>query len=200
MVDFKAPYYGRRRLRDEAEAFLAERHPSRSIPVPIEMMVEAMGIDIVPVPLQAAYDVDAYTTGDLQEIHVDQYVYEHRPNRYRFSLAHEVGHIRLHGELFRSMDFKSGQEWKAFIESIPDKDYGYLEYHANEFAGQVLMPTPELLREVETCKGTILKHIPEAPHDPDAYRAFIAECLAHRFEVSPETARIRMDNEKISVP
>lgn len=56
-----------------------------------------------------------------------------------------------------------------------------------------------MLREIETCKGTILKHIPEAPQDPDAYRAFIAECLAHRFEVSPETARIRMDNEKISV-
>lgn len=201
MPDFRAPFYSREDLRDEAESFLAETHPSRSIPVPIELMVEGLGIDIVPVPdLQASYDVVAYTTSDLKEIHVDQYVYQHRPGRYRFSLAHEVGHIRLHGDLFQSVKFSSGEAWKAFIGSISDKDFGYLEYQANEFAGQVLMPTQEMLRDVEFCKETILEHMPDAREDRDAFRDFIGACLAKRFEVSHQTATIRMDRENVPIP
>lgn len=200
MVDFKVPYYSRAQIRERAEAFLHEHHPSRSVPIHIELIVERMGIDIVPVPnLQAVYDVDAYTTSDLREIHVDEGVYLTRIARYRFSLAHEVGHIRLHGDLFRGRAFKSGEEWKFFISSISDEQYGYLEFQANEFAGQVLLPLKEMLQDVERCKATILQNAPEVAQDPDAYREFVAACLAQRYEVSPQTARIRMDNEQIVI-
>ena len=198
MAEFKAPYFHKEDLQARAEAFLMKNHPSRSIPVPVEHIIERMGVNIVPIPdLQLSCDVDAYTTGDLSTIYVEEFVYLHRPGRYRFTLAHEAGHIVLHADLFRSMKFKSFRDWKAFVRSIPDRDYGYLEYHANEFAGHLLMPRRELLQEVEVCKGTVLEVIPEAPKDPDAFRDFVAACIAHRFDVSSPAATIRLNNEKV---
>jgi hypothetical protein len=167
MAEFKAPYFSKDDLRRQAEAFLGKYHPGRMIPVPIESILERMGIDIVPVPnLQLSCEVDAYTTSDLKEIIVEEFVYLHRPARYRFSLAHEAGHIWLHGDLFRSMKFNTAHEWKDFVSSIPERDYGFLEYHANEFAGQVLVPSNEMNEEVVVCKKTVLDTIPDAFRDP----------------------------------
>jgi hypothetical protein len=162
--EFKAPFFHKEELQARAEAFLMKHHASRSIPIPFEHMIERMGVDIVPIPgLHLSCEVDAYTTGDLGTIYVEEFVYLHRPGRYRFTLAHEAGHIALHAELFKSMKFKSFRDWKAFVSSIPDRDYRYLEYHANEFAGHLLMPRQELLREVEICKRTVLETIPKRP-------------------------------------
>ena len=93
-MGFKAPFIPKDELVRQAEAFLAGYHASRKLPVPIEEIVEfGLGLDIVPVPgLQSSFDVVAYITRDCKEIRVDQYVLESRENRYRFSLAHEVGH------------------------------------------------------------------------------------------------------------
>lgn len=201
VTDFKAPYFSKNTLRDLAEGFLRQHHASRSIPVPIELIVERMGIDIVPVPsLQLSCEVDAYTTSNLKEIVVEEFVYLHRPGRYRFSLAHEVGHICLHGDLFRSLTFRSAHEWKAFVNSIPEREYGFLEFHANEFAGHALVPRVELLEEVKRCKETVLKMIPDAAKDPDSYREFVAECIASRFEASPAVALKRLDREDVVIP
>lgn len=200
MAEFKAPYFSKDDLRRKAEAFLGKHNPGRTIPVPIELMVERMGIDIVPVPnLQLSCDVDAYTTSDLKEIVVEEFVYLHRPARYRFSLAHEAGHIWLHGDLFRSLSFKTAHEWKAFVSSIPERDYGFLEYHANEFAGQVLVPHKELKEEVVVCKKIVVESIPDAPRDPEAYRDFIGACIAKKFEVSHAVAMRRLEREGISL-
>ena len=170
------------------------------MPVPIENIVEHMGVDIVPVPnLQLSCEVDAYTTSDLNEIIVEEFVYLKRPGRYRFSLAHEAGHIWLHGDLFRSLSFNTAHEWKAFVTSIPERDYGYLEFHANEFAGHVLVPRAELIKEVAVCKEVVLKAVPDAAKDPDAHREFIAACIANRFEVSPAVALKRLDREGIQL-
>lgn len=201
MTEFKAPYLTKSAIRDQAESFLRQHHASRTIPVPIELIIEKMGIDIVPVPsLQLSCEVDAYTTSNLKEIVVEEFVYLHRPGRYRFSLAHEVGHIWLHGDLFRSLSFRSAHEWKTFVNSIPERDYGFLEFHANEFAGHALVPRAELLEEVKRCKETVLKMIPDAAEDRDSYRDFVAECIASRFEVSPAVALKRLDREDVAIP
>lgn len=198
MTEFKAPYYSKDDLHRRAEDFLKTHNPDRTIPVPIERMVEAMGIDIVPVPnLQLSCEVDAYTTSDLKEIIVEEFVYLQRPGRYRFSLAHEAGHIWLHGDLFRSLTFNTAHEWKKFVSSIPEKDYGYLEYHANEFAGQVLVPRQEFAKEVENCRKIVLQAIPDAPRDPEAYRDFIGACISKQFDVSHAVAMRRLEREAV---
>lgn len=128
MAGFEAPFLPRETLEARAEGFLASAGALDGLPIPIEMILERSGVDIVPVPgLQSGYDIDGYLSADLSTISVDEYVYLHRPTRYRFTLAHEAGHRVLHGDLYRSFRFRSLHEWKDFVASITDREWGLLE-------------------------------------------------------------------------
>ena len=130
--EIKAPFFSYEDLRRKADEFLAQHHPDGTIPVPIEEIVEfELNMDIVPTPgLHQLLEVDGFITSDLREIWVDQFVYDSRPGRYRFTLAHEVGHSILHADIFQGSSFHSVTEWKAFVNSIPDKEHSWLEYQA----------------------------------------------------------------------
>jgi len=116
MPDIAAPRLSYEEVRSGAEAFLRQYHPDRTLPVPIEEIVESqLKLDIVPAPnLHQLLEIDGFLTGNLKEIWVDDSVYRSRPGRYRFTLAHEVGHLILHGDVYRTRPFKSIEGWKAF--------------------------------------------------------------------------------------
>jgi len=146
-VSFRAPFFRYDDLRQRAEAFLARYHFERTIPVPIEQIVDVqLQMDIVPVPgLQNAYNTVAFISRDLQTICVDDFVYRARPNRYRFSLAHELGHRILHAKVFQDLAFDDIASWKEVVsDAIPEDQYRYLEFHAYAFAGLILVPPVEL--------------------------------------------------------
>lgn len=90
-----------------AENFLKTYHPANTIPIPIEEIIEfKLGIDIIPLHgLHQAFDTDGFISSDLKSISVDLFVYESRPGRYRFTLAHEIGHLVLHSELYKEIRF-----------------------------------------------------------------------------------------------
>ncbi len=51
MTEFKAPYIPYEEIVKKASQFLDDYHPSREIPIPIELIVEdKLGLDIVPLP------------------------------------------------------------------------------------------------------------------------------------------------------
>ena len=147
---FQAPHRSYEDIRRYAEAFLDRHHPDRSLPIPIERVIEfQLGVDIVPLPgIEDAYDIVGFTSSDLREISVDDYVYTHQEGRYRFTLAHEVGHAVLHAELFTAHRFRSTAEWKQFIQSVPKLEYDWLEWQANSFSGLVLAPKSALEDEL----------------------------------------------------
>lgn len=196
----KAPYLPYDRLRDEAEAFLAKHHPDRTIPVPIDTIVERdFGMDIVPVPgLQDHFDTVAFLTRDLTEIRVDDYVFRSRENRYRFSIAHELAHRLLHADLFQQLSFDDIKSWKDIVTNkIPEDQYGYLEFHANAFAGLVLMPQSELERVffqiVEKARkaGVDLADVGAGARDA------MEEYVAREFVVSPAVAHRRIESDEL---
>ena len=121
-------HYSYEDLRNKADAFLRTYNPSGAIPIPIEEIVEfEFNINIIPVlALQREYEVEGFTSSDLKNIYVDEYVYTDYPNRYRFTLAHEIGHIVLHRNLYRENRFSSIAEWKEFINSITEEEHGWL--------------------------------------------------------------------------
>lgn len=85
-------------LRRRAEEFLEEFHGERTLPVPIEEIVE-FDFEIELIPLDGIHDaleVDAFLTTDLKRIYVDASVMKHWHRRFRFSLAHELAHHELH--------------------------------------------------------------------------------------------------------
>jgi len=96
-------------------------------------------------PGLATFDVVGYLSQDMKEIRVDEFVQRLRPNRYRFSLAHEFAHKLLHAEVFRELRFSDIAGWKNLIaKEIPDDQYGYLEFQASSLAGLILVPRAEL--------------------------------------------------------
>jgi hypothetical protein len=199
-VGFKAPFLRYVDLRRRAEAFLAEHHPTRMIPVPIERIVESrFGIDIVPVPgLQDGFDTVAYLTHDLTEIRVDEYVYLRRPNRYRFSLAHELGHRILRAEIYEQLACKTIDEWKhVLMHVIPEDQYRFLDFHANSFAGLVLVPSDKLRDAFFAFVEEGQKHDIDFDDEGTGAREAAEDHIAKLFEVSPDVIHRRIEYDAL---
>ena len=153
-------------------------------------------MDIVPIPgLRGVIEAEGFTTSDLREICVDEDTYERHENRYRFTLAHEVGHVLLHTEIFSRGRWSTIEEWKLFINSIPEKEHSWLEYHAYSFAGLVLVPRDELLRETQECVDKIRSEGIDLNEHWDFAWSRIAAEVAKRFAVSTQVIekRLRFD-------
>ena len=91
--------------------------------------------------------MDALLRGDLTTIIVDadEYMDDRMQNRLRFSIAHELGHFVLHADVYRGIHYRSVDEWIAFVQALPEDQWGYMEQQAYEFAGRLLVP-PDRLR------------------------------------------------------
>ena len=198
-MPFKAPYSSKDELRQRAEQFLERHNPHRTIPVPIELIIESdFAMDIVPIPgLQAGFDVVAFITKDMSEIRVDEYVYLNRLNRYRFSLAHELAHRIFHSDLWREVTFHDIESWKVVIEeSIPEREYSFIEFHANFFAGLVLAPPPELREQFVACFELAKRHGLDPMDEATGAKDVIESKIARHFKVSRDVVhrRIEADN------
>ena len=70
--------------------------------------------------LHRAGDIDALLLGDLRTIVVnrDAFMDRRAENRLRFSVAHEIGHLILHGDLYRGLRHANVEAWKQFINDI----------------------------------------------------------------------------------
>jgi hypothetical protein len=194
------PDYSTKDISRKAEEFLKKYHPSLSIPVPIEEIIEfQFHIDIVPLHgLHRAFEIDGFTSSDLTTISVDAFVQESRPGRYRFTLAHEIGNVFLHRNFFLQLTFSSIDEWKEFAQSIHPRDYGIIEWQAYQFAGFILVP-PKVLRikyndtiELARDKGILMGRRIEP-----AGRQYIANWLAKQFVVSSEVIERCMERDKL---
>ena len=67
-----------------------------------------------------------------------------RPARYRFTLAHEIGHYVFHSDLIASFHPQSVADWSKFVLGIDEETYGWLEWQAYSFAAAVLVPRVSL--------------------------------------------------------
>lgn len=170
------------------------------MPVPIEEIIEfQFHIDIVPLHgLHRAFEIDGFTSNNLTTISVDAFVQESRPGRYRFTLAHEIGHVVLHREFFLQHTFRNIDEWKEFVQSISPRDYGIIEWQAYQFAGFILVP-PKVLRAkyndvIELARD---KEVLRGKHIEPAARQYVANWLAKQFVVSSEVIERCMQRDKL---
>ena len=154
--------------------------------------------------LHSELDIDAYLRIDLTGIIVDHdcYMNEKFVNRLRFSLAHEIGHFFLHKDIYALFAIKDPAEWKEFMENIPDREYSFFEYQANEFAGRALVPRDRLVSEIEIC----LQKVQETGlndylrKDPDAVLSGISATLCKPFGVSDQVIERRVEREGLWPP
>lgn len=146
MINLNVPYLSDAYIASVACSFLKENSLA-SIPINIERVIESnYRMDIVPLPgLQNAFDVVGFSSSDCTVIYVDDFVYKQRYFRYRFTLAHELGHKVIHHKYLSKLKFSSIAEWTKVIDQLDPWDYEKMEYQAYTFAGLVLVP-PEFLK------------------------------------------------------
>jgi hypothetical protein len=183
-------------IRKQADAFLAKYNPAGTIPVPIEEIAEfELGLNIIPIPnLQGLLEIDGFISSDLRSITVDEFVLERRVRRYRFTLAHEIGHLWLHGDIFRALNFKNIDEWKKFQTEIDTEDYSWLEYQGYAFGGLVLAPAAPLGSQKALCEQDARRE--GLTLETEAANLYICTMLAKIFNVSEAVIEKRLNKDK----
>lgn len=184
-------------IEGKVQEFLQKNHPDNTLPIPIEEIVDLkMGIHIVPTPdMMAISGVDAVTSHDLKQINIDHEQFEKRPNRTRFTLAHEVGHIVLHKDFIDSQNFQTTDAWRDFV--LNDLHRDPMEVQANIFAAFLLMPSDHLDREFTQAKKELALNPAFKGNTLPADKIlapYLARSLAQKFEVSEEAMTNRLTN------
>lgn len=203
---FKCPYIDKREIWEKAERFREEFWPENSLPVDIERIVEKrLKLNIEPEhDLLSERDIDAYLRVDCTGIVVDytRYMDERFSNRLRFSFAHELAHLFLHKEIYEQFEIHDSKAWKEFILNIPEREYKFFEYQANEFAGRVLIPRERLIVELEECLNMIKEAglLDFLASDSAFVLASISPKLCKPFGVSDQVIEIRVDREELWPP
>jgi Zn-dependent peptidase ImmA (M78 family) len=141
------------------------------VPVDVKTFAERLGATVIFDELEEDVSGLLLREKNVATIAVNQ---KHHPNRQRFTIAHECGHLHLHADqgdrlwvdrhttiFYRNAGSSSGDQ-KAEIE-------------ANQFAAGLLMP-----------EKLLLAHVTDEMSDVDIFR------LALRFQVSEQAMMLRL--------
>jgi Zn-dependent peptidase ImmA (M78 family) len=154
---------------------LLEKHGAASIPVNVERVAKAEGVRVEYAPLDGELSGLAHVRDGVPIIGVNML---HAPNRQRFTLAHELGHIFLHRpQLELAVHVDRGSLRRDPVSAAGTDPQ---EIEANAFASELLMPE-HLIKAALEGKAIDLE-------DDDAIAA-----LAKRFRVSDAAMRLRLD-------
>ena len=182
-----------KRIGEIADQFLTNYHPRNSLPIPIEEIAEQkLNLKIhEQINLKKDYDVDGFLISDLTTIFIDFNLYMNFENRTRFTIAHEIGHFILHGDLFKNLNINSVEDLNSLAAKITDEEHGWLEYQAYSFASHVLVPTQLLINELKKRLGRI-----PSQETPEIF-ATITEDLLDILQVSGDVLARRLVKEGI---
>ena len=149
-------------------------------PVPVEKIARQLGAQLRYSPLDEALSGMVYVKDGVPIIGVNAL---HHPNRQRFTIAHEIAHLRLHIEHIKNAVHVD----KEFPVSVLRRDATSttgterLEIEANQFAAALLMP-----------KRILSQTMAAAHTDIDVEPPL--EDWAKRFKVSKATLEFRIRN------
>jgi len=122
---------------EEHARSLRERLKLMAIPVPVERIAKSLRAEIRLTPLDDELSGMIFMKGTLPVIGVNAL---HHPNRQRFTIAHEIGHLEMHRHL---IDGKVHVD-KAFQvlrrDNASSTGTDALEIAANQFAAELLVP------------------------------------------------------------
>ncbi len=205
----------RKTIEDGAQALLADYarryHVSIQPPVPVEEILEAhlgLAFDIDDLPeLLNVPDVLGATWFRSREVKIDQSldpsVFPSKLGRYRFTVAHEVGHWELHRQRYLSAEGQAamfaGDDRPVICRS---GDKSPLEWQADCFAGNLLMPKAMVFAQWEARHGSREPYVAGAEiadlkarwglGDDERPTVEVARQMAQDFEVSAQAMQIRL--------
>ncbi|HXF49226.1 MAG TPA: ImmA/IrrE family metallo-endopeptidase [Verrucomicrobiae bacterium] len=194
------PYLTYQDIGRKTQEFLSLYHPSLSIPVPIEQIIEFdLEMNIIPLPnLYRQFSINGFLTSDFEEIYVDEIQFSKYNEKYRFTLAHELGHFVLHKDSFKDVSVTSLQEYVGWHKMADNDDIGWFETHGNWFAEQLLVPSQQLVAVYESVIKKHKKLFAKLPKVPPDVWSYLSNEICLNFQVSPAVIECRMRREGIT--
>ena len=129
---------------------------------------------------------------------VDEDLADRNPNRYRFTLGQEAGHLILHEDVLAAIS--TPQEAHEFQQSLDADTYAQMERDVNRFAGAVLLPRREFSMAARETYAEFLARFAEVgARDFEFFRKMLVDQLAKLYQVSAEVVRIRLKHWPIKL-
>jgi hypothetical protein len=100
-------------IAGKVEGFRQQHPRAHSVPVDIEAVADLdLRMNIAPHPGLYNLGIPSCLSGDMSTIWVEEHLCENVEVRYRFSLAHEVGHLVLHKRIWETFDYTDVPGWR----------------------------------------------------------------------------------------
>ncbi|MEK7637451.1 MAG: ImmA/IrrE family metallo-endopeptidase [Patescibacteria group bacterium] len=147
-----------------------------TIPVDVRKIIGSLGLKLMSTDLN-----DSLSGAFLRKEKIVVVNKNHSLLRKRFTIAHEIGHYKLH----------ETENDKEFIDGIFKREKGAnantlkVEMEANQFAASLLMPRDEIIQEF---------------HKQDPVTGDYITDLSEKFKVSHESMNYRLINLGLTVP
>ena len=212
------PFLREKQMEAEAQLLLeeyAQAHDWRiAAPVPVEEIIELhLKLAFAIEDLRALLSVDDvlgaiwFTEKEVRvDVRLDPSANPSSLSRYRFTLAHEAGHWRLHRQYYQEDRNQGklfdGRGQPAFICRSSMKPPA--EWQADFFAGCMLMPRNVVRSAWQDWRGNLdpvaVQQLPavtistDSKENENATLERFCRSLAGQFEVSAEAMRIRLEN------
>lgn len=123
---------------------ILRKNKIRKPPIPVEKIARNLGAEVRYIPYEG--DLSGMVFRDEEE---DRYIIGvnslHHPNRQRFTIAHELGHLCFHKgkEIYIDRAYRVNLRSKISSQAV-DKE----EIEANRFAAALLMPEDMLKKDL----------------------------------------------------
>ncbi len=185
------PTYKVTELERKAIRILGERcRPSITIPVDIDLLVEqepGVLLDIKPGLLERYSIAGMVVRKDdgTFEVLIEEFIADHRPNFYRFTVAEEFAHIILHRSILEKVT-----DIETAISLLEWKGYDEIDRNAKRFAAALLMPSRQLIEDARELYPQLVGLA--GFNNPDAIKARLASNLSKKYLVSAEAMRHRL--------
>ncbi|HVC24095.1 MAG TPA: ImmA/IrrE family metallo-endopeptidase [Candidatus Dormibacteraeota bacterium] len=142
------------------------KHGGATIPIPVDSIAGALGIRVVYQDLPQDISGLRYRDSDLEVIGVNA---TQSPLRQRFTIAHELGHWRLHQGNNVRVDREVRLNFR--IDAVWDSE----EIQANRFAAELLVPRRAFDRALLEEWAYV------RPYDSNAKRLRLLSAWLHRY-------------------
>lgn len=168
----------RRACERQAEKIIEDAEIA-SWPVRVDRLAKERGIKIRYVPLDDELSGICFYKEGIAFVGVNV---RHAPNRQRFTIAHEIGHIMLHQDELR--DSAHVDKTITMLRRDGDSAQGNvkIEIQANQFAAALLMPE-SLIRKYMDHKNLNYGVIQDEDAIEDMAKAFMVSSTAMAFRI-----------------
>jgi len=192
------PYISYDEIGRRADDFRKKYHPSGEIPVPIEEIVELqLGLNIITIPnMYVAYRINGYLSADRSAVYVDEFQYDKLHEKYRYTLAHELGHFVLHEEIYSELTFTSLPEYWEYMITADPAFFGRCEAQGDRFAEQLLVPEEALILETKRVVTRNIDSLRVISASGDTLLPYITKEIARPFNVAPKVIECRFTHSK----